>query len=72
MTKKKFLELYKKLSKEERDTIVLYYGSEPYTWNPIWVEVINDTKMSKELLRVFNLALFSHEPPPTSLGNITK
>lgn len=46
----RFLEKFNKLNKEERAEIVLYFHDQPYTWNPIWVEVYNKTAMSNLML----------------------
>ena len=49
------------LSKEERKEVAvsLYQGDdkpdEPYSWNVVWEEVINDTEMSRVLLNNIEL-----------------
>lgn len=47
---KRFLQKYKYLSREERCEIILEFHGEPYTWNPIMIEVRNDTAIGEKML----------------------
>lgn len=47
--KSKFMAKYNQMSKEERMEI-LWFRNQPYTWNPIWLEVSSDTKMGDQFL----------------------
>lgn len=57
----KFFHKFHHMSKEERKEVAvsLYQGDdkpdEPYSWNVVWEEVINDTEMSRVLLNNIEL-----------------
>lgn len=46
----RFLAKYFNLDKSERRQIILYFHDQPFTWNPIWIEVSNKTAMSNLML----------------------
>lgn len=46
-----FLIKYKAMSKDERNEVILDYNGQPFTWNPIYIEVFNFTKIGQEMLR---------------------
>lgn len=49
--KSQFLKIYADLPLGARSEIIAVVGNEPITWNSAWVEVENDTAVSKEILR---------------------
>lgn len=49
--RQQFLDKYRALDKEQRREIVLWYHEQPYTWNPIWVEVENTTVVGYNMLK---------------------
>lgn len=48
--KEKFIKKYKSLTKGEKNTIMMYFNGEPYTWNPVWLEVSQGTPMGDKML----------------------
>lgn len=46
----RFMQKYFNLDGDFRKHIVLQFRGEPYTWNPIWVEVCNKTKLGNLML----------------------
>ena len=46
----RFMLRYNKLNKKQRAELVLEFEGEPYTWNPIYIEVYNKTSLSHRLL----------------------
>ncbi len=48
--KKDFLENYEKLTPNERIVVVMYFNGQPYTWNPVWLEVTQNTDIGEEML----------------------
>ena len=49
--KTRFLKMYYKMPKEARNELVMRYPRHPMTLNVVAIEVMNDTKLSKELLK---------------------
>lgn len=45
-----FLMKYNKMSKDKRNEIVLDYNGQPFTWNPIFIEVYNYTRIGQKML----------------------
>lgn len=45
-----FIRKYKSLTKKKRDQMILFFNGEPYTWNPIYVEVKAKSKLGMEML----------------------
>lgn len=49
--REKFLNIYNNLPETERPHIIVIVNKEPYSWRRVYDEVINDTKLSKEMLK---------------------
>ena len=49
--REKFLKIYANLPLGLRDEIVVSLDKEPLTWNSAYIEVVNDTPKSKEILQ---------------------
>lgn len=50
-----FIRLYKGMPPSYRSRIVLELDGQPYTWNPIYVEVYNNTALGIRMLEKLNL-----------------
>lgn len=48
--RRQFLRIYKQMAPQERRKLVLELNGEPYTWNPIYIEVVNSTRMATVML----------------------
>lgn len=46
----KFLKIFANLPLPIRDEIILSLEEKPLTWNVAYIEIINDTPLSKEIL----------------------
>ena len=51
MSKEKFLRAYANLPEPERTQIVVIIDEEPYSWYAARNEIINDTELSKKILK---------------------
>ena len=49
--REKFLKIYANLPLGLRNEIVVVLDNEPLTWNSTYIEVVNDTQKSKEILK---------------------
>lgn len=49
--REKFLKIYSNLPLNLRKEIILIIDKEPITWNVAYIEVSNNTKKSKEILK---------------------
>ena len=49
--KSKFIKAYANLPLASRREIVVVLDGEPLTWNSAWVEVSNETKKGREILK---------------------
>lgn len=45
-----FLRIYKAMRPIARRKVILQHAGFPYTWNPIYIEVRNNTKMADDML----------------------
>jgi hypothetical protein len=50
MSKDRFLRVYSNLPEDIRKEVILVLDEKPYTWNNIFVEVSNDTALSKRMV----------------------
>lgn len=48
--REQFLKIYADLPISVRTEIILTLNNEPITWNVAYIEIINDTPLSKEIL----------------------
>jgi len=56
--REKFLKVYSNLPLKLRDEIILVLDDEPITWRVAYLEVKNETKLGKEILkRLFKLKI---------------
>ena len=49
--REKFLKIYANLPLGLRNEIVVVLDNEPLTWNSAYIEVVNDTPKSQEILK---------------------
>lgn len=49
-----FLKIYADIPLNIRKEIVIVLGKEPITWNVVYVEVLNNTEKSKEMLKLLD------------------
>lgn len=49
--REKFLKIYEKLPPDEKRQIIIILKNQPYSWNVVYVEVFNKTKMSEVMLK---------------------
>lgn len=48
--REKFLKIYANLTLPIRDEIILSLEEKPLTWNVAYIEIVNDTPLSREIL----------------------
>ncbi len=56
----RFFNKYGILNREERKEVACYVNSMPYSWNVVYLELVNKTKMSMEMLKVIVSNNFLH------------
>ena len=53
-----FFKMYANLPPSERRNVIVIVDGEPYSWNVVFVELVNKTKLSKKMLDKLNKALW--------------
>ncbi len=51
MSKEKFLKVYANLPEPEREQIIAIIDNKTYSWNIAYVEINNDTRLGKNILK---------------------
>jgi len=51
MSKEKFLKAYANLPEPERQQVIVVIAGETYSWQVAYKEVVNDTKLGKEIIK---------------------
>jgi len=47
----RFFNKYENLDRESRREVACYVNSKPYSWNIVYIEMINTTKLSIKMLK---------------------
>ena len=60
ITKERFIEVYSNIPLGVRREIILVVDNKPITWNAAYIEVSEDSKLGKEILKKFeNLGILN-------------